>query len=130
MLSMSPNGAFAQSRAADIANAKNEANEWLTLIDKGDYRQSWIRAASLFRDHITMDRWEEQAGAVRGPMGKLVSRKFKSATYATTMPGAPDGRYVILQYDTSFSHKKSAVETVTPMADKYGQWQVAGYYIR
>ncbi len=130
MLSMSASGAFAQAPSGDIVNARNEANEWLRLIDKGDYRESWIRSASLFRDRITMDQWEEQVGAVRESMGALVSRRFKSATFATTLPGAPDGRYVILQYDTSFSHKKSAVETVTPMADKYGQWRVSGYYIR
>ena len=46
------------------------------------------------------------------------------------MPGAPDGRYVVVQYDTVFENKASAVETVTPMADPDGVWRVAGYFIR
>ena len=129
-LSMSASAAFAQAPSGDIEKARNEANEWLSLIDKGDYRESWIRAASLFRDRVSMDQWEEQVGGVRDSLGTLVSRKFKTATFATTLPGAPDGKYVVLQYDTSFAHKKSAVETVTPMMDKDGQWRVSGYYIR
>jgi ribosomal protein S17E len=37
---------------------------------------------------------------------------------------------VIIQYDSSFENKKSAVETVTPMLDKDGKWRVSGYYIK
>ena len=47
----------------------------------------------------------------------------------TEMPGAPDGGYVVIQYDAVYQHKKSAVETVTPMDDG-GEWRVSGYYIR
>jgi ribosomal protein S17E len=42
----------------------------------------------------------------------------------------PDGKYVVIKYDTSFENKKSAVETVTPMLDKDGKWRVAGYFIK
>ena len=65
-----------------------------------------------------------------GPLGKLISRKFKSATYATSLPGAPDGHYVVIQFNTSFENKKSGIETVTPMMDKDGMWRVSGYYIK
>ena len=67
---------------------------------------------------------------VRVPLGKLLSRKVKSAAYHTSLPGAPDGRYVVIQFETSFENKQSAIETVTPMADPDGQWRVSGYYIR
>jgi hypothetical protein len=52
-----------------------------------------------------------------------------SSTYTETAPGAPDGEYVIILFDTSFENKKSAVETVTPMMDG-GTWRVSGYYIK
>jgi hypothetical protein len=68
--------------------------------------------------------------AVRAPLGKLVSRKLKSRQYAESLPGAPDGKYVVIQYDTVFENKKSAVETVTPMQDADGAWRVSGYYIK
>lgn len=41
-----------------------------------------------------------------------------------------EGRYVVIQYDTTFENKKSAVETITPMMDSDGRSRVAGYYIK
>ncbi|HWN92533.1 MAG TPA: DUF4019 domain-containing protein, partial [Verrucomicrobiae bacterium] len=47
-----------------------------------------------------------------------------------TLPGAPDGEYVVIQYETAFENKASAVETITPMLDKDGSWRISGYYIK
>ena len=55
---------------------------------------------------------------------------MKSAETKTSLPGAPDGKYVIIQFDTSFEHKKSTVETVTPMQEADGSWKVSGYFIK
>ena len=66
----------------------------------------------------------------RTPFGALKSRKVKSTQYTTTLPGAPDGHYVIVQFDTSFEHKAAAIETVTPMKDPDGSWRVSGYFIK
>ena len=61
---------------------------------------------------------------------RLLSRNLKSAAFTKTLPGAPDGEYVVIQYDSSFEHKQSAAETITPMLDKDGEWKVSGYYIK
>jgi hypothetical protein len=49
--------------------------------------------------------------------------------YRTSLPGAPDGEYVVMQFNTSYTQKKSAVETVTMVLDKDGKWHVAGFFI-
>jgi hypothetical protein len=114
---------------AAVEQAKNAAAAWLKLVDDGKYQQSWDQAAQIFKGHVTADRWEQMVGAVRKPLGAVVSRNFKLAHYSTTLPGAPDGQYVVIQYDTTFANKKAAVETVTPMLDTAGQWRVSGYFI-
>ncbi len=53
-----------------------------------------------------------------------------SAQYTRTLPGAPDGDYVVIRCETAFQKKKSSVETVTPMKDKDGIWRVSGYFIQ
>jgi hypothetical protein len=110
--------------------AETAAEAWLSSIDGGNYAQSWQDASSLFKAAVTEKDWEQQLQAVRTPLGALISRKLQSAEYKTQLPGAPDGEYVIIKYDSSFANKKSAVETVTPMLDKDGQWRVSGYFIR
>ncbi len=110
--------------------AREAAESWLKLIDDGKYEESWKDAAELFQKAVTKQQWADAAKAARDPLGKLLSRKFKSAESKTTLPGAPDGHYVILQFDSSFENKKEAVETVTPMQDKEGKWHVSGYFVR
>jgi hypothetical protein len=110
--------------------AQTAADAWLRLVDSGDYAQSWQDAASLFKAAVTEADWEQKLNAVRAPLGTLISRKLKSADYMTQLPGAPDGQYVIIRYDSSFAKKTSAIETVTPMLDEGGQWRVSGYFIK
>ena len=103
---------------------------WLSLVDEGNYAESWNQASGLFKNAVTKEQWQSTAKAVRIPLGKVVTRKLKSKQYTKTLPGAPDGEYVVIQYETTFENKKSAVETVTPMLDKDGKWRVSGYYIQ
>jgi len=110
--------------------AIESAESWLQLIDEGKYSESWTQAAEYFRNFVNQQQWISSASAVRGPLGKVISRKVKTSTYKTQAPGAPDGQYVIIQFETSFENKADAVETVTPMMDSDGQWRVSGYYIR
>ena len=42
---------------------------------------------------------------------------------------APDGQYEVLQFDTDFQNKRSAVETVVLAAEPDG-WKVDGYFIK
>jgi hypothetical protein len=110
--------------------AVSAAEKWLGLIDEGQYAESWKQAATFFRNAVKQEQWEQSLQAVRKPLGKLVSRQVKSKAYKTSLPGAPDGQYVVIQFATSFANKKSAVETVTPMLDQDGTWRVSGYFIR
>ena len=106
------------------------AQAWLGKVDQGEYAESWEQAARYFKDAVSKGQWEQSLQAVRPPLGGLISRQVKGSTYTTALPGAPDGEYVVIQFETSFEHKRSAVETVTPMRDEDGQWRVSGYFIR
>ena len=121
-------GVSAADKPEDAAQTAAEA--WLKLVDKGDYSASWEQAAKVFKGAVQQADWGKMAGGVRTPLGKLVSRTLKSREYNEKMPGAPAGKYVVIQYDTVFEHRASAVETVIPMADPDGAWRVSGYFIR
>jgi Protein of unknown function (DUF4019) len=60
----------------------------------------------------------------------VLSRKLKSANSTKAPPGAPDGEYVVIQFDTSFETKRNSVETIVPMLDKDGKWRTSGYFIK
>jgi hypothetical protein len=106
------------------------AESWLALVDNGKYAEGWDTAAEYLKNAVGRDDFVKSLNAARKPLGKHKSREVKSKEYRTSLPGAPDGQYVIIQFKTSLENKKSAVETVTPMLDKDGKWRVSGYYIR
>ena len=60
-----------------------------------------------------------------------VEKNYASLSFqlAHELPGAPDGTYVVLVYDTRFEHKERARETVT-VALEGGRFRGAGYFIR
>jgi hypothetical protein len=118
----------AADKPEDLAQAAAES--WLKLTDAGDGAASWEQAARLFKGVVTKEQWTQALAGVRPPLGKVVSRKVTARQYSEKLPGAPDGKYVVIQYETVFEMKTSAVETITPMLDPDGVWRVSGYLIR
>ena len=109
--------------------AQPSAEAWLGLVDSAKYGESWSEASVYFRSHVTAQKWTEAVSLAREPLGSKTSRKLKSISFPTSLPGAPDGHYALILFDASFAHKASAVETLTLVEDA-GKWRVAGYFIR
>ncbi len=106
------------------------AETWLAVIDAGDYDRSWKEAAEYFQKAVTTEAWGEALTKFRKPLGAVKSRKVRDMKVANTLPGAPDGKYRIIEFDTSFAAKAEAIETVTFVLEMDGVWRAAGYFIR
>jgi hypothetical protein len=124
--------------AADPAPKHDEAEKkavasadaWLPLVDQEKYGDAWESASAYLKNAIGKESFITALNGARKPLGKMKSRQIKSKEYRTSLPGAPDGEYVVMQFETSFESKKSAIETITPMLDKDGTWKVSGYFIK
>ena len=73
--------------------------------------------------------WVQEVKNVRSGMGSLTTRKPPKTTMAKTLPGAPDGEYAVVQFETAFKSKAKAVETLTMMFDG-GTWRAARYFTK
>ena len=122
-----PAGAAAQSRKA--AQAFESAEAWLRLVDAGQYAQAWEASAKANQDAITKDNMVETYNGFRPQMGNVASRQLKSANYTASLPGAPPGEYVVIEFDTTLENDGRYLERITPMLDTDGQWKVSGYYL-
>jgi hypothetical protein len=120
--------------ALPSANEKAEeaalvaSGKWLGLVDKGDYSKSWERAAGIFRAMVTKLEWQSKLNMFRMPLGKVSERNLRSKQYKKTLPDAPEGKYVVIQYETVFKNKQTITEEVTCILEKDGKWKVAGYH--
>ena len=118
-----------ENAAAEEA-AMAAARGALGLVDAGQYGESWEQAAEYFRNAVSREDWEQAMKAARVPLGAMTARVVKARQYTTSVPGGPDGEYVVIRFTSSFTNKASAIETVTPMLDKDGSWRVSGYFIK
>lgn len=110
--------------------ASEMAARWLELADRGEAGASWQLAAAGFKRAVTAEQWTQALTAVRGPLGAVTRRTEQGARRASSLPGAPDGQYVVFEFHTAFAHKAAAVETVTVVLDADSAWRVTGYFIR
>lgn len=116
--------------AASVGAATDAADKWLAVMDAGRTADAWDEAAPMMQAAVTRDTWATVGSQVRAPLGAVKSRKLGSAGYTRTLPNAPEGEYVVIQYNTDFAKRAGAVETVVPMRQPDGSWKVSGYFIR
>jgi len=125
---------YSQQKIDETDSLKSDAViaaiSWLKLVDEGKYKESWDNSAELFRNSITKEQWKNTLNGLLPNLGTVVQREFISAKFKSALPGAPDGKYVIISYKTEFKNKNNSIETVTPMLDKDNIWRVSGYFIK
>ena len=119
--------------AHSIALSKNDSRlaaalSWLNLVDIGEYADSWKETADLFQSHIKCEDWVEKVRLAREPLGNHISRSIKIATKHDSLPGAPDGRYVVLVFNAVYEKKRSCEEKIT-LSESGAEWKVVGYFV-
>jgi len=114
----------------DKQAARSSARNWLALIDQTHYGESWEKAAPVFQSRLTKEQWEGAVKGARAPFGDLASRQFRAAEYKDSLPGAPTGEYVVVYYDSVFSDKPAATESVTLAKTDADDWRAIGYFLR
>jgi hypothetical protein len=129
-----PAGMQQAEPAADPHSGEEQAAErqalgFLGYLDHGRYADSYAYTGMLIRAQLDRDSFAKQLEKARAGTGALLSRELIDAGYATTVPGAPEGQYVVLHYSASFANRQEAVETMT-LAFAKGYWRVSGYYIK
>ena len=110
--------------------AQPVAAEWLALVDTGKFVESWETMSPGFKKKVSKRKWKSTVEEIRKPLGKFTARKLKSTEYSKELPGAPEGEYVVLQYDSAFERKPAAVEKITLLLGQDLNWRVSSYAVK
>ncbi|MEO5714252.1 MAG: DUF4019 domain-containing protein [Luteolibacter sp.] len=108
----------------------SQAQTWLCALDSGGFLKTWEQAAEVFRTQVTPDQWRQAQNALRKHLGEPKFRKLKNVTEATSLSDAPDGRYLVMQFETVFASEKRLSELVTFQQEKDGIWRAAACSIK
>ncbi|MFL5310071.1 MAG: DUF4019 domain-containing protein [Myxococcales bacterium] len=110
--------------------AKQQADAWLALLDSGQYEECCGAAAPFLQQGTTRGGWAESTAAARGSLGVPRLRKLISLMETKSVPSAPPGRYMVVEYQSKYSRRPVAFESVIEMLCDDGEWRVSGYAVR
>jgi hypothetical protein len=114
---------------AEEQAAERQALGFLGYLDQGRYADSYAYTGMLIRAQVDRESFTSQIQKARAGTGALMGRYLMDVSYTTTVPGAPEGQYVVLHYQSSFANRQETIETLT-LAFAKGYWRVSGYYIK
>ena len=106
------------------------ADQWLALADAGKGAETWRAAGTVFRGAVTAEQWAGMLQGARAPLGELKSRSLTNARYTRTLPGAPEGDYVVIQYGAVYANRPGVTETVVTAREADGSWKVVTYLVQ
>jgi hypothetical protein len=110
--------------------ATKAVEQWLLLIDGGNFGDSWKGAAQVFKLGVNEQEWVSEFAAMHARLGKTTTRELKSAQFSTTLRGAPtSGEYVTMSFLTKYANAPVATETIVATKEADGAWRIAGYNI-
>ncbi|CAH1044998.1 DUF4019 domain-containing protein [Halomonas sp. TD01] len=114
---------------ASVQTAEAAALAWLESIDNGEVEQAWEASSPLLKTPLSPRMLRRIIELARHEFGPVESRQRVQVSHYQSMPGAPDGDYMVFIFHTRFENKTRGIETVTPHLEN-GEWRVSGYYVQ
>lgn len=116
-----PPSAPSTTQEAPNAQVVDAARQWLALVDRGLWDDSYRETGAAFRKLNNSTVWADASEKMRVQFGAFISRAFLSEE---SLPAPPAG-YEVVKFRTRFANKAQAVETVT-LEREDGGWHVVG----
>lgn len=94
------------------ASAEALARKQLQRLDQGWQDEVWQAATETFQVLNEQTHWSSRQKLIRTLYGPLQTRELKRISYHKTFNLSPDGRYIIIQFQSSYENKAETIETV------------------
>jgi hypothetical protein len=120
----------AQPTPRDDKETIEASTKWLALLDSGKTGAAWDVGSPYLKSVVTRAKWIDGITSARKPYGEFVKRTPTKFARSHSMPGAPDGDYSIIEFETEFAYGKRASEHIIWMLGEREVWSVSGYFIR
>src|SRR5262245_56307177 len=92
--------------------ARAAAASWIAIHQSGDYTKAWDQAGPLLMGKLTKQEWMDASERIALFNGKVLSRKIKSVELVDRLPGFPEGKHAIVEFDTQFAANGAKVEVM------------------
>lgn len=118
----------ASTQQVILPEAQQAAEQWLALMDKNRWEDSWAQSGATFKTAIDAKGWRTAGSDARSGFGSLESRHMITGVRSTALPGVPAGDYHVFQFKARFTQGEAFETVVVSFED--GQWKGMTYFIR
>ncbi|HSV20864.1 MAG TPA: DUF4019 domain-containing protein [Casimicrobiaceae bacterium] len=118
-----------QPTLADDKDVIEASQKWLQLIDRARYGDAWDLGAKPLKKTVSRKGFVDGIAQARKGYGKVAGRKPAQFARTHTLPGAPDGDYALVSFETRFANGRTADEQIVWLLES-DVWRVSGYFIR
>jgi hypothetical protein len=112
--------------AAEAAQAV--AEDWLVLVDDGNYEESYNQTAGVLQEKITQDVWMQQSQQKQEQLGDVQSRTFANAQFRESIPQVGDGPFVLVLFEAKY--RPATFQEIVLTTKEDGEWKIAGYNLQ
>lgn len=103
------------------------ATRFVAMVDAGTVDAAWQEFTPLAQVIKSEAQWQRLQKSLRTAYGPVEKRSMRGVTLQNRYTMLPDGHYAIVQFDTVFRNKRSAVETIVLVQSQDSHWQVHDY---
>jgi hypothetical protein len=110
-----------------LKEGRAAAESWLQLVDKKQYGESWEQLSQVTKRILNQKGWSTYLNSMREALGTPSSRTWVLARFADNPKNVPPGKYMILNYETSFKKVPEGKEMIFLYRESDGRWRIFNY---
>lgn len=115
--------------SASMIEALQVAKNYVDLLDKNQFAQSWLSGDPIFQKTVSQNEWIKALELARQRLGRVKTRTLKDQKPGFDPKGLPAGSYMVVEFNTSFDRAAQSGELLTLRLDPDGIWRVLTYQV-
>ena len=108
----------------------NLAQAWLRTVDGGDYARARREGSGSLQSAAAEADWIAALNLTRAPLGDVTTRRLRSASPVRPAPKDSGNPRVALEFSTTFTPGRNAIEALTMEQAPDGGWHASAYAIQ
>lgn len=110
--------------------AEKAANDYVAVLDKGEYARSWELGGEVFRSLVSQEKWVRDLNQMRKPLGTVASRQLIKNEFIKDPYDILTWDFILVEYETAFENAPQAREILFLRSNPQDErWYVGSYEI-
>ena len=123
----------AAAQTIDVNKLIGAGAQVAQMVDQNHSSEVWDQLSAAIKQKVSRAQFVTALAAARQPLGKATARAWLDASVARIAPAKaapPPGAYFTVEFQTTFSSGKTAIEKISFRNDEDNVWRPSGYSLR